>query len=246
MAVIVEIISRYANWIYAACAIIALWLLRTAFLARRDRRRSAFNLEREVAINRTHSTFRWALVLLGIIGAVYLVSTYLSEAVQPIIAQADPTPTPVFLIDTPTPTALPATETPTVTPTATPRPRSTPRPIPTEAPTETPMPEVVAPSCPDGRARIIAPGMGQEVSGPVQVLGTANTDSFQYYKIEFKPVGAPGDYSFYLSRESPVINGPLGVWDPGGLPPGSYALRLVTVDATGNFGECTVQVNVVR
>lgn len=248
MAVVVQLISQYAPWIYAACAIAAIFLLRIAILARRERRQSAFNLEREAAINRTHAALRWAVLLLAIMGAVYGISNYLADAVQPIIAEADPTPTPVFLIETPTPTAPPPTETPTVTPTteATPRPRATPVPIPTSEPTPvvTPVPAVVAPSCPDGRAVIIEPGVGQRINGPVQVVGTAATDNFQYYKIEFKAAGAPGDFGFYLSREVPVINGPLGVWNPAGLNPGDYLLRLVTVDITGNFGQCTVQVTV--
>ena len=245
MAVIVKIISQYANYIYAACALAALWLLRSAILARRERRQAVFNLEREVALNRTHSTLRLAVLLLVIIGLVYAISHYLVVAVEPIIAQADPTPTPVFLIDTPTPTALPeptSTITPTITPT--PRPRATPRPTPTSTPAATRV-VIVSPNCPDSRARIFEPGVGQRISGPVQVVGTAQVDSFQYYKIEFKPSGAPGDFNFYLRREAAVANGPLGVWDPSGLSPGPYLLRLVTVDLTGNFGECVVEVMVV-
>ena len=41
-----------------------------------------------------------------------------------------------------------------------------------------------------------------------------------------------------------MVNGPLGTWNPSGLAAGEYRLRLVTVDVTGNFGECTVQVRV--
>lgn len=246
MAVVVQLISQYAPWIYAACAVAAIFLLRLAILARRERRQAAFNLEREAAVNRTHAALRWAILLLAVMGAVYGISNYLAEAVEPIIAEADPTPTPVFLIETPTPTAPSPTVTPTVTPTseATPRPRATPMPTPTAEPVPTPTPAIVAPSCPDARAVIIEPGAGQRITGPIQVMGTAAAADFQYYKIEFKPVGAPGDFGFYLSREVPVINGPLGVWNPAGLSPGEYLLRLVTVDITGNFGQCTVQVTV--
>lgn len=245
MAVLVQLISDYAIWIYAASAVIALVLLRTAFLARRERRQAAFSLEREAAINRTHATLRWAILVLAVMGAVYFISNYLTDVVEPIMAEADPTPTLVFLIDTPTPTSLPPTETPTITPATTPRPRPTPRPTPTEeAPQPTPTPAIAAPSCPDGRAVILEPGVGQQITGPVTVVGTAATEGFQYYKIEFKPATGAGDFGFYLSRETPVINGPLGVWNPAGLPAGSYLLRLVTVDITGNFGQCTVQVNV--
>lgn len=248
MAVLVQILSRYAPAIYVICALAALYLLRVAILARRERRQAAFSLERETATNRTHGALRWALLLIVIMGGTYFVSTYLTTAVEPIIAEADPTPTPVFLIDTPTPTpeATPTvTETPTITPT--PRPRATPRPVVTEPPPVTPTtaaPVVVAANCPDARAVIIEPGANQQINGPVQMIGTAQTGSFQYYKIEFKPAGAAGDFSFYARRDNPVVNGPLGTWDPSGLPPGAYQLRLVTVDVTGNFGQCTVTVNV--
>ena len=86
--------------------------------------------------------------------------------------------------------------------------------------------------------------MGQRVNGPVAIIGTAQAPDFEYYKIEFKAAGAPGDFSFYLRRDTPAINGPLGTWNPAGLPPGEYQIRLVTVDITGNFGQCTVQVTV--
>lgn len=248
MAVLVRIISNNAAWIYLACLLAALYLLRIAILARRERQQAAFKLERETALNRTHTTLRWALLLIALMGATYFVANTLSVAVEPIIAEADPTPTPLFLLDTPTPTpeaTLPPTETPTITPT--PRPRATPRPV--EEPTATPVPvpttpAIVAPSCPDSRAIIIEPGAGQQINGPVNLIGTARSDNFEYFKIEFKPAGAPGDFSFYLRRDAPVINGPLGTWNPAGLPPGVYQLRLVTVDVTGNFGQCTVQVTV--
>lgn len=242
MAVLVKLISNNADWLYGLIAVTALILLRFALVARRERRQAAFTLEREAALNRTHNLLRLAVLLLLLLGGVWAISHYLAPAVEPIMAQADPTPTPVFLIDTPTATPPPPTETPTITPTFTPRPRATPRPIPTTPPATPAAPPVVRPNCPDSRAVILEPGAGQRLTGPVQVIGTAQTENFQYYKIEFKPAGAPGDFSFYLRRENPVPNGPLGVWDPSGLPPGEYLLRLVTVDITGNFGECTVRV----
>lgn len=246
MAVLVRIISNNAAYIYGICLLAALFLLRTALSARRERQQAAFSLERETAINRTHSTLRWALLVLGIMALTYYVANHLSAAVKPLLAEVEPTSTPIFLIDTPTPTTeptLPATETPTITPT--PRPRATPVPTPTVAPTSSapPRPAVVPASCPDARAVIMEPGMGQRVAGPVTMIGTAQTDNFQYYKIEFRAAGA-GDYSFYLRRDAAVVNGPLGTWNPAGLPAGDYQLRLVTVDVTGNFGQCTVQVSV--
>ena len=249
MAVLVRIISNNAVWIYAACLLAALFLLRIALLARRERLQAAFSLEREAALNRTHSTLRWALLLLVLLGITYFVANRLPDTLQPVVAEVEPTATPVFLIDTPTPTEEPteeptavldaATETPTQRPYATPQPVSTDTPTPKPAPT---VPLVIAPSCPDNRAVIIEPGVGQRIRGSVTVIGTATLDNFQYFKLEFKAAGSAGDYNFYLRRDAPVTNGPLGTFDPAGLPAGDYILRLVTVDITGNFAQCSVQI----
>ncbi|MER2599291.1 MAG: hypothetical protein ABTQ73_07220 [Caldilineales bacterium] len=251
MAVLVSLISNNATWIYAACLAAALFLLRTALLARRERQQAAFSLEREAALNRTHSTLRWALLLLAVLAVTYFVANRLPARIRPAVVEAEPTATPVFLIDTPTPTAEPTSQ-PTVpleqpTETPTPRPRATPRPVetdtPTPRPTTPPAPVVVAPSCPDARAIILEPGIGQRLSGPVTVIGSAQTENFQYYKLEFKAAGSAGDFNFYLRRDAAVTNGPLGTINLAGLPAGDYLLRLVTVDVTGNFGQCTVQIS---
>ena len=49
MAIVVNFIKEYAAWAYGACALVALWYLRVVLLARRERRTSVFNLERETA-----------------------------------------------------------------------------------------------------------------------------------------------------------------------------------------------------
>lgn len=244
MAIVVKLITDYAPWIYAACGLVALWYLRAAVLARRERRQAAFTLEREAALNKTYQAFAVALLLLVVIGVVYFITTWLSTAVQPLVAAVvSPTPT-ALLLPTATPTSAPVTATPSPTPVPTQAP--TPRPTPTPPPVTpaTRQPVVVAPSCPDRRARLVQPGVNQVVSGIVQVVGSAAADQFEYYKLEFKAAGAPGEPTFILSRTQQVVDGPLGTWNVGGLPPGSYILYLRTVDVTGNFGECTVQIQV--
>lgn len=242
MAIVVKLITDYAPWIYAACGLVALWYLRTAIIARRERRQAAFTLEREAALNKTYQAFAVALLLLIVIGVVYFITTWIATAIEPlVVAVVSPTPT-ALVLPSVTPTPEPVTPTPTPTAVATPAPTA--RPTPTPAPVVTRPPVIVAPSCPDGRARLVQPGVNQTVSGSVQVIGTAAADQFAYYKLEFKPAGAPGDPTFILSRTQPVSDDPLGTWNVSGLPPGTYTLYLRTVDATGNFGECAVQVQV--
>ena len=134
MAVVINLIKEYAPWIYGACALVALWYLRVAFSARRERRYAVFSLEREAAMNRTYGGWTVAIALLVVMGLVYLTSTVVLEAVRPLAGEIM-TPTPIVVTPSrPTPT-LPVPEaTPTDVPTARPRPTLRPQPTVAAAP----------------------------------------------------------------------------------------------------------------
>lgn len=175
-----------------------------------------------------------------------------------------PTPEPVELAPTDTPTQeQPVEEPPTPTPpppptntaepvlpTATLQPTNTfQAPTPTtepEVPTETPVPEVVvsAPVCADPGSVITSPGSGQVVSGLLPVMGTATTDAFDYYKLEFAPgQNAAGGFVYFDGQSSPVSGGQLGAIDTRALENGAYTIRITVVDQTGNFpAPCTVSI----
>ena len=129
MAIVIDFVRRLAPWVYGACALMALWYLRVVILARRERRYAVFKLERETALNRVYSAWLAAIVIIMVMGVTYVLSTTVSDAVQPLITEGQPTPTPtgaalIGAVDI-TPT-LPLPET-TPTSTATRRPRPTPR-----------------------------------------------------------------------------------------------------------------------
>ena len=52
MSVLIQLVADYAPWIYGLCGLLALWYLREAFLARRERRQAMYTLEREAALDR--------------------------------------------------------------------------------------------------------------------------------------------------------------------------------------------------
>jgi len=79
------------------------------------------------------------------------------------------------------------------------------------------------------------PTVNAVITGTVQIMGSANIENFQFYKLEFGVGDNPPQWSFILSNNTPVVNGPLGVWDTSPLPAGNYKLRLVVVDVTGNY-----------
>ena len=89
------------------------------------------------------------------------------------------------------------------------------------------------PSCPTGQAVITQPGVGQSFTGPVAIIGTATHDNFDYYKLEYGAGANPDVWSYFAGGEAPVVGGRLGTLNV--LPPGTYSIRIVVVDKSGNF-----------
>ena len=245
MAVVINLIKEYAPWIYGACALVALWYLRVAFSARRERRYAVFSLEREAAMNRTYGAWTVVIALLVVMGLVYLTSTVVLEAVKPLVGEIM-TPTPIVVTPSRATPTLPVPEaTPTDVPT--PRPRPTLRPQPTVGVTATAAPPAVqGPRCADARAAISSPGIGADVSGMVPILGTAAHPQFQYYKLEYGAGPNPSVWSYFDGGDRAVQGGRLGTLNAGALAPGTYAIRVVVVDKTGNFVEPCQTVVVIR
>ncbi|MBM4457688.1 MAG: hypothetical protein FJ011_07995 [Chloroflexi bacterium] len=246
MAIVVELIKTYAPWAYGVSALVALWYLRVTILARRERRHSMFALERETALNRTYGAWTAAIALSVFIGLVYLLSTVVSDAVQPLVVEVQ-TPLPTQPTSRPavTPTP-PAPESVLITPTATAtRVRPTLRPEPTLI-SRTPTVVVQGPACPDARAVITSPGVNATVSGMTPILGTAVHERFKYYKLEYGMGEHPAIWSYFDGGEQPVHGGRLGMLNAGALGPGVYAVRIVVVDITGNFPPPCQTVIVVR
>jgi hypothetical protein len=88
------------------------------------------------------------------------------------------------------------------------------------------------------QAGITAPATSASVSGDVPIMGTAVIDPFQKYELHYKMEPSNNDaYIYFAGATTPVVNGQLGVWQAGGLPPGIYSLRLRVVKVDGNYAE---------
>lgn len=259
MGFVIEAVATYAAYIYAVCGLVALYHIYRVWLVRAERRQAVFSLEREKALRELFGVFYVAMMLLALMAITYFVSTTLAQAVEPLVAESrDPQPDLPFM---PTPTSTPLPVTPTIAadlPTPTP-PLSTTvgaaatditlTPIadtPTPEPTAAPQPVAAAPSCADGRSVITSPGNGQTISGMVGIVGTAAHESFQYYKVEVAPgANAAGGFVYVGGGSSPVQGGVLTNVNTTALGPGTWTIRLVVVDQTGNFPPpCAVTVNV--
>lgn len=242
-------IIDFATWLYIGLGLLGLFFLRVMWLARKDRTRSIFTLERENASVRLTRAFAgFMIVLAGMLGVYYL------SLVTPTIVPPPPataTPTPILALP-PTPTPPPLLPTPTQTPTVLPTPtpvglaiNNNSTPLPPQQPTPNPVSSGgQPPNCANSMARITQPGNNAQVAGVVQIMGSAAIDNFQYYKFEFRdPVS--GEWVFISRFDNTVPSGVLGPWNSDTLPPGEYDFRLVVVDNTGNFPEpCIVRLRV--
>jgi len=228
----------FDTWLYIGLGLVALFFIRLIWIARKDRSRSIFTLEREHANTRMSRAFIGLMVVLALVIGVYYLSVVTPTIVPP--TQVTPTPTPIIALP-PTPTPPPLLPTPTSTP--------TPLPPPTideilENDTPTPIPELSvgqSPNCPVPGSKIFDPGTGAQVQGIIQITGAAFVDDFDYYKFEFRVPGTP-DWSFISLFNSPVPEGVLGTWNTDTVQPGEYEFRLVVVNSIGNFPEpCVIR-----
>lgn len=86
---------------------------------------------------------------------------------------------------------------------------------------------------------ITEPPSNAVVQGVVQIKGSADHPSVQFYKVEFAPEPIAGDQWQIIGdlHQEPVINGVLETWDTTPFPDGSYTLRLRVVRQDGNYNE---------
>lgn len=87
-------------------------------------------------------------------------------------------------------------------------------------------------------AGISSPTAGQQISGLVPIIGTANFSggNIQYYKLEIGSGSSPSEWiTFGTTHTQPVSGSVLEQLNASGLSPGNYIIRLVLVGNDGNF-----------
>jgi len=248
---VLRLIADYQWWIYLVLGLLLLFYLRRAIVARREGARSIFKLEQEQARGRYGRSVAAMVLIVFIMAAVFAAANY------PMFTELGraPEPTPTITVGplakpTLTSTAPPPTITPTATatmvrPTRPVRPSATPEFVATEAP-------VVRPAvCPNPAVAITSPGANQAVRGSVPIFGTASIPNLDYYKLEVGRGANPqGQHEWTvvgLLHHNSVTRGQVETFNSDAYPPGTYTLRLVVVDVTGNFPEhCRVTIVVQR
>jgi len=228
----------FNTWIYIALGLVALFFIRLMWLARKDRARSIFTLERENTRARLARAFTGLMVVLSLMLGIY----YLSIVTPPMLPPPPDTPTPTPMVALPpTPTPPPLLPTPTPIPTLMPTPTAFIQEMTTPA---APPPAQGQPAnCPRPGVKISQPGDGAVAIGVIQISGAAIIDNFDYYKFEFRAPG--GDWNFIQRYSNPVPDGVLGSWNSDTVPPGQYEFRLMVVDKIGNYpNPCVIRLAV--
>lgn len=103
--------------------------------------------------------------------------------------------------------------------------------------TATPLPtvDITTEGCIKDQIEISRPTVGESVSGEIQIKGTVNLDSFDFYKIEI--AGANQALWITIQAGTGIVEDGVLVekYDTSRLPPGGYVLQLVVNTGGGEF-----------
>lgn len=220
-------LQTYEIWIYVVLGLFALWQLRKFILAWDELRGAVFSMERDSAQARLNA----AAVMLVLLLVVSIVEFMMVTFVVPTFPGVNPLSTPTLdLLATATTTLSPLTQSNGGTSMTTPEITSS---------------EEQIPGCIPDQIMISSPQDGAQVSGEIELIGTADIPNFGFYKYE---IARPGETIWLPIQVGEDVrrDEELGIWDTSTLDPGDYSLRLVVTDNQGNsLLPCMIQVRVV-
>jgi hypothetical protein len=202
-----------------------MFAFRRMWRAWREWRDSVYGLEREFALRRLGQATAAAFLVLALIFAEFFIATFIAPALPASDILATPT---LDLLLTPAGTLSPAEATQAAL-----------------LPATQEVPSGMSGCIPD-EIMITSPQSGAEVSGTVQITGTASVPNFAFYKYEVARLGAQEWATISANRE-PRQNEELGEWNTASLTNGYYFLRLVITDNAGVALEpCVIAVRVAN
>lgn len=249
MTFLVFLIEQLATGLYILTAVAMAITWRSWVRSRRAYRATYFELERDIARYQQANAvtvllllLEFMLIVLGVqrVVAPYVYETTLNTDNAPVIEDLP--------FDTPTPfvqegaqidasgVQLGATDpaqrvlaTPTLTPT----------PVGTIIPNAPP-----ADGCDTPDATLQVPANGMVVFEPINVIGTATTENFAFYRFELRGPQTFGNFAILSEYTMPVsATGELGQIVPAFYEPGDYQFRLTVFDITNTLkARCMVNI----
>lgn len=225
MGPVYRTLASYEPLIYIALAIGALFAFRRMWGAWREWHDSVYGLEREFALRRLGQATAAAFLVLALIFVEFFIATFIAPALPASDILATPT---LDLLVTPAGTLSPAESTQAAL-----------------SPATQEVPSGMSGCVPD-KIMITSPKPGTDISGTVQITGTASAPNFAFYKYEFARLGSQ-EWATIAAKRDPVQNANLGEWNTTSLANGDYFLRLVITDNVGTSLEpCVIAVRVVN
>jgi hypothetical protein len=225
MGPVYRTLASYEPLIYIALAIGGLFAFRRMWYSWREWRDSVYGLEREFALRRLGQATAAAFFILALIFVEFFVATFIAPSLPATDILATPT---LDLLLTPQGTLSPEQATQAALSPVTPA-----------------VPSGMSGCVPD-QIMITAPEPGTDVSGTVEITGTASVPNFGFFKYEVAPRGSQNWATISAERE-PMVNGVLGQWNTTSLTNGDYFLRLVITDNVGvSLEPCIIAVRVAN
>lgn len=251
MSGIVFFIEQISFGLYLVIGAAILITLRRLGRSRRDYRGTYFELERELA--RERSANSWTLVALLFEAVLFVVG--IQHVVAPTLRQVMTGSTEVVVVRedgdfiTPTPGeigAVPIDPSGVVLEEEDPALRVLATPTLTPTPVGTIISGVSEPiGCDTPNAQLQVPANGMVVFEPMTIIGTAFADSFAFYRFEVK---GPSTLGSFVPREDHNIavteTGVLGQFVPAFYEPGEYQFRITVFDS-GGILKATCEVTII-
>lgn len=225
MGPVYRTLASYEPLIYIALAIGAMFAFRRMWRSWREWRDSVYGLEREFALRRLGQATAAAFLVLALIFIEFFVATFIAPSLPATDILATPT---LDLLLTPASTLSPEQATQSAL-----------------SPVTQSVPSGMSGCIPD-RIIITSPKPGAEVSGTVEITGTANVPNFAFYKYEVAQMGTQ-NWGTISAERVPKKNEKLGEWNTVPLTNGDYFLRLVITDNVGKSLEpCVIAIRVAN
>lgn len=221
----------YQLWIYGILGILALIYLIRTISAWRERYSTIFGLEREDAQRRLNSSLAIFILLLLLIGAEFVLVTF-------VIPEW-----PLVML-TPTPTAAPAEEEPMITP-----PSSQGLMIISTPEGSSGSSEVarLSSGCIENQLEWLSPRSGDVIEGSYTLEATVNVKDMAFYNWGFASVDDQDSWQTLSAGNLPVLEGELGLWATSQVPNGDYVLRLTVYDLNNEqLPPCDVYIRVLN
>jgi hypothetical protein len=223
MAEIYNFLRTYEVLIYILLAIGALFAFRWLWRSWRESQTAVYKMEREFSARRLGQSVAISTLIVILFCTEFFIATLILPGLPADVLITTPT---LDLISTPTGTLSPE--------------------MMTQFANLPPQPMAANVSgCTPNQIMLTSPEAGDEIKGTVELIGTANTPNFGFYKYEVARMGSDTWATISADRNS-VTNGLLGRWNTTALTPGDYQLRLVVIDNKGlALPACIVPVRVV-